>query len=180
MKTEFEARILEIDVEAIVKILESLGAEKVAERKLRRLVYDLEPGNETAWIRLRTDGAKSTLTVKEHRAEGIDGMKELEVVMDDFDMAKVFLSKLGREPRWYQENCRISYVLDGIEIEIDSWPLIPTYLEIEGKSVGEVEGMIERLGFSLADMTTLCTKDIYSKYGIDLHSIADLRFDQGA
>lgn len=66
MKTEFEARILEIDVDAIVKKLESLGAEKVAERKLRRLVYDLEPGNETSWIRLRTDGTKSTLTVKEH------------------------------------------------------------------------------------------------------------------
>ncbi|MEI6650569.1 MAG: CYTH domain-containing protein [Candidatus Moraniibacteriota bacterium] len=138
MKTEFEARILEIDVAAITKTLEALGAEKVADRELRRFVYDLEPGNDDAWIRLRTDGTISTFTIKERRAEAIDGMRELEVVVGDFETAGFLLERLGHLPRWRQENRRTSYVLDGIEIEIDSWPLIPTYLEIEGRSVGEV------------------------------------------
>ena len=177
MKTEFEARILDIDMAAITKTLEALGAEKVADRELRRFVYDLEPGNDDAWIRLRTDGTISTLTIKERRAEAIDGMRELEIVVNDFDTAGLFLEQLGHLPRWKQENRRTSYVLDGIEIEIDSWPLIPTYLEIEGRSVGDVLAMIERLGLMPDEMTTLGTRDIYAKYGINLHAIPDLRFE---
>ena len=30
------------------------------------------------------------------------------------------------------------YVLNGVEISIDSWPMIPTYAEIEGKSDEDV------------------------------------------
>ncbi|NTW45878.1 MAG: CYTH domain-containing protein [Candidatus Moranbacteria bacterium] len=178
MKTEFEGRILGVDPEALVRILEELGAEKVGEYLYRRHIYDLEPGKDEAWIRLRTDGQTTTLTIKERERDAVDGMKELEFPVGDFDTAHLFVERLGRPARWKQENRRIRYVLDGIEIDIDSWPLIPPYLEVEGDSVEAVERMIERLGFSLSDMVTFGTKAIYENYGIDLHAIPDLRFEE--
>ncbi len=36
-------------------------------------------------------------------------------------------------PRAVQENKRCHYILEDVEIDIDSWPMIPDYIEIEGK-----------------------------------------------
>lgn len=127
--------------------------------------------------RLRTDGATATLTIKERERNAVDGIKELEFPVGDFDAAHLFIERLGRPVRWKQENRRTSYVLDGVEIDIDSWPLIPTYLEVEGNSVEEVERTMERLGFAKEEIVTMGTKDIYAKYDIDLHAISDLRFE---
>ena len=59
---------------------------------------------------------------------------ELETVVGDFDVMNDILKELGYNYRNYQENYRIIYSLDDVEISIDSWPLIPTYAEIEGKT----------------------------------------------
>ena len=48
MKTEFEAKILEIDVDKIISILNRLGAKKVVENKQRRFVYDFTPKKENS------------------------------------------------------------------------------------------------------------------------------------
>ncbi len=135
MNTEFEVKILAIDIDEIIVKLAELGAEKIGEKQQRRFVYDLMPKKENLWIRLRTDGQKTTMTLKEIQNDKIDGTKEIEILVDDFDKTKIFLEKLGYEHKSYQENRRTSYILDGVEIEIDLWPLIPPYVEIEGKSV---------------------------------------------
>ena len=44
------------------------------------------------------------------------------------------LEEMGYKAHTYQENKRTRYMLDGVEFDIDSWPYIPTYLEIEGKN----------------------------------------------
>ena len=56
MHTEFEERILEINVEETIKKLEVLGAKKVGEWFQKRYVYDFTPKRENEWIRLRTNG----------------------------------------------------------------------------------------------------------------------------
>lgn len=176
MSTEYEVRILEIDVEKIVLKLNSIGAKKIITRNMKRYVYDFIPKKNNSWIRLRYDGEKATLAIKEIQNENIDGTKETEVLVNDFDTTNIILNKLGYSPKGYQENKRMSYVLDGVEIEIDYWPKIPAYLEIEGKSVEEVEKMVKKLGFEMSDTTTLDPKKIYEKYGISLEEIKELRF----
>lgn len=178
MKTEFEAKILEIDVDRIISKLKALGAKKVGEKQQRRFVYDFTPKKENSWVRLRTDGQKTTLTIKETQNDNIDGTKELEISVDDFDKTNLLLEKLGFAHKGYQENKRISYVLEGVEIEIDFWPQIPPYLEIEGKSVDEVEKIIKLLGFELSQATSIHTTDVYKKYGIDIDSIKKLKFER--
>ena len=80
-------------------------------------------------------------------------------------------------PRSYQENKRIQYILDNIEIDIDTWPMIPTYLEIEGNSEEEVNNMVKKLGLSNLKITALNCDDIYKEfYNIDISKIEELKF----
>jgi len=175
MKTEFEAKILEINVDEIISVLNELGAKKVGEKQQRRFVYDFTPKKENSWVRLRTDGQKTTLTIKEILNNKIDGTKEIEITVDNFDKTNLLLEKLGYIHKNYQENKRISYVFKSVEIEIDFWPQIPPYLEIEGKSFDEVKKMIKLLGFDLSQTTSINTTDVYKKYGIDIDSIKELK-----
>ena len=75
MNTEYELRVLEINHDEMVKKLESLGAELQLEALQQRYVYDLKPKQDNKWIRLRTDGKKSTLTIKDLQSKTIDGTK---------------------------------------------------------------------------------------------------------
>ena len=177
MKTEYEIRILEIDKESIVKKLEYLGAIKKGEYNQKRYVYDLKPVQKDKWIRLRTNGIETTLTYKTIESNKIDGTKEVEFKVDSFEVANEFLNKIGFMPRSYQENKRIQYTLDNVEIDIDTWPMIPTYLEIEADSEEEVNNMVKKLGLSNLKITALNCDDIYRKiYDIDISKIKELKF----
>ena len=155
MGIEYEVRVLEIDTDEIIKKLETLGAKKVGEWDQKRYVYDTKPLNNDAWFRLRTNGVETTLTYKNVEKNTIDGTKELEIVVSDFDKTNEMLELLGYTSRGYQENKRIRYILNDIEIDIDSWPMIPTYMEIEGKNVHEVNQMLELLSIDKSKVTAL-------------------------
>lgn len=177
MKTEYEVRVLEIDKDKMMNLLEKLGAVKKGEYEQRRYVYDLKPVQKGKWIRLRTNGIKTTLTYKDVVSNTIDGTKEVEFEVEDFDAGNEFLNRIGFTARSYQENNRIQYELDNVEIDIDTWPMIPTYLEIEGKSKEEVNNMIKRLKLDNLKITTLNCDDIYMQiYNIDISGINQLKF----
>ena len=178
MKTEYEIRILEIDKEKMIKKLEELGAKRKGEFNQKRYVYDLKPADENKWIRLRTNGKDTTLTYKSVEEDTLDGTKEIEIKVDNFNLANEFLNKLGFIARNYQENNRIQYVLDDVEIDIDTWPKIPTYLEIEGGSEEEVMNIVKLLGFNESDVTAKDVENIYLDYGIDLKEINELKLEE--
>ncbi len=179
MKTEYEIRVLEINAEEIIKKLESLGAKKIGEFNQKRYVYDLNPIQKGKWIRLRTNGINTTLTYKDITSNSVDGTKEIEVVVDDFNKTNEFLEKIGFVHRSYQENNRIQYILDNVEIDLDSWPMIPTYMEIEGNSDEEVTLIKEKLMLDESKITCLNCNDIYKEiYGIDISKIKELKFEK--
>lgn len=176
METEIECRILEIDPEQIQQKLLEIGAEKIAERKMKRYVYDIDSNNKHSWIRLRDNGEKTTLTIKEIHTDEIDGTKEIEVDVGDFEKTNTILNKLKYEHKAYQENKRISFKFKNVEIEIDFWPKIPPYVEFEAPSIEEIEEVVNLLGFNMSNTTCLNNLKIYEKYGISLHDNKDLRF----
>lgn len=177
MKIEYELKILNIDVEKLVKKLDEIGAVKIGEYEQKRYVYDFNPVQKGKWVRLRTNGKKTTLTIKEIDKATIDGTKELEVEVSDIEETNKILEKLGYVARSFQENRRISYKYNDTQIEIDTWPMIPTYAEVEGSSEDEVYKMIELMGFKKEDTTALDTTEIYNKiYDIDIDKISHLKF----
>ena len=177
MSKEYEVTILEVD-DSFESKLVGLGAKLVSDSRQRRYVYDVKPVNPNKWIRLRTNGKKTTLTVKEVKDKNeIGGTDEIEIVVDSFEGTNKLLESLGYVSRNYQENYRKMYVLNEVEISIDSWPMIPTYAEIEGKSEKGVLDVLELLGYTKGDYTTFDVVSIYKLYNIDIMKIKELRFE---
>lgn len=176
MQVELEVKILDINPEAIRKRLRELGAVHKGDSSQKRYVYDVKPAQPGAWIRLRDNGQKTTLTIKEITNDDIDGTREIEIETDDFNTTNQLLEYLGFKARAYQENRRSSYELDGAEVELDEWPKIPPYLEIESKSKGQIDEVLKKLGYSRKDTTSINTEKVYSQYGLDIHSYKELKF----
>lgn len=177
MGIEYEARMLEIVIPDLISILEKKGAKKVGCFHQKRFVYDFIPAEKGRWIRLRSNGQETTLTIKEIASLRIDGTKELEIVVSDFDETNAILAKLGYLPRTYQENFRIEYTLNGVNFDIDKWPMIPPYVEVEGNSEQDVLDAIAAIDLNKSNFITLDIDTIYSKkYKIELDRIPYLKF----
>ena len=177
MKTEYEIRVIEINKEEMINKLEEKGATFVGKYEQKRYVYDLQPVQKGKWIRLRTNGKTTTLTYKDIVSNTIDGTKEVEIEVDDFFNTNELLERIGFKSRSYQENERIRYILNDVEIDIDTWPMIPTYMEIEGKSEEQVRNMIKSLNIEESKVTALNCDDIYKEvYKIDISKIKELKF----
>ncbi|MEV4264105.1 CYTH domain-containing protein [Kribbella sp. NPDC049584] len=178
MPIEFEAKVLDVEPNGLADKILLAGGRQVGHRMFRRYVYDIQAGDESRWIRLRDSGTAVTLTVKEIAHDGIDGTTETEVVVGDFETTNELLGRMGFVAKSYQENRRASFELQGAELEIDWWPLIPPYLEIEGRSREHVVDVGKTLGISEDRLTGENTTKVYARYGIDLTAIPDLRFPE--
>jgi len=176
MQIEYEVKILDIDVDNIEKKLLDLWAKFLGEKFQKRYVYDFNPINPNKWIRLRQKWDKVELTVKEILDDSITWTREIETTVGDFETTNLLLNELWYKAKAYQENKRRSYILDWVEIEIDFWPLIPVYMEIEGKNEKEVEQIVKKLGYSMSDTTSINTTKVYDKYWINLSEIKELKF----
>lgn len=176
MKTEYEVRVLEIDKAKMIETLENLGAKKNGDWHQKRYVYDIIPKSENSWIRLRTNGIKTTLAFKSVETKTIDGTKEVEVEVSNFEDTNTILNQMGYYAKGFQENKRIQYILDDVEIDIDTWPKIPTYLEIEGKDKESVNKIIQKMNIEQSKISTLDVQSLYKHYGYD--EINDLKFEE--
>ena len=176
MPIEHEAKVLDIHPDATQQLILAKGGQLLGDKLMRRYVYDITPGDQSKWIRLRDTGTEVTLTVKEITSDAIDGTHEVEVVVSDFETTNQLLAALGFTPKSYQENKRTSFLLDGAEVEIDSWPRIPPYMEIEAPSREDVVRVAELLGYTEEELTGENTTKVYARYGIDLAAISELKF----
>lgn len=135
--------------------------------------------NSKKWIRVRQTNNKTTIAVKHILADNgtpIQQMLETEIEVPNIKEANNLLNALGFAYKSYQEKERITYILDGYEIDIDTWPGIPTYVEIEGDSEEDLEIILNKLGYSIED-TVSCTADkIYEKYGISMFDKREIKF----
>ncbi|MFZ3558848.1 MULTISPECIES: class IV adenylate cyclase [unclassified Streptomyces] len=175
---EYEAKALDVDPAKIARlIVEAGGAQQAEPRLMRRYVYDTIPAVPGRWVRLRDTGAGTTLCVKQIATDAVDGTHETEVTVDSFEEASELLGLVGLTPRSYQENRRTSYTLGRVRLEIDEWPRIPPYLEIEADDETQVWDAAAALGIDRDCLTSINTTKVYALYGIDLDSIANLRFE---
>lgn len=178
MEQEIEIRLLEIDKEEFINNITKCGAKKIDSYLQRRYVYDFNSVQKNKWLRLRTNGKQTTLTIKELTDnKKIGGTLELEVITSDFDKTNKILEELGYFNRNYQENYRELYILDDVEITIDSWPLIPTYVEFEAKKEEDIHKVLEKIDYNKDKLTTLDVASIYKEiYGINVMNIKNLKF----
>lgn len=151
MKTEIEAKFLNVDFDDVRARLTSVGA--VCEqpmRLMRRVIIEpdfIKERGENSLLRLRDEGDKVTLTWKEFRNESLTGAFERAVTVSDFDEMVEILKAAGLNYRSYQESKRETWTLGDVEIVLDEWPWINPYIEIEGPTEASVEETAAKLGF---------------------------------
>ena len=97
MKHEYEAKFLAIDINAIRTTLTALGAKQVFPRTLlTRKIFENDTLARGAWVRLRNEGSRSTLTLKQVTdATTIDGTTEIETTVGDLAAMAEILTHLG-------------------------------------------------------------------------------------
>ncbi|WP_026455128.1 class IV adenylate cyclase [Saccharomonospora iraqiensis] len=176
MPIEYEAKALDINHREVAEWL-SDRARLVAPRHLqRRYVYDITPGDDSTWMRLRETAADATLSIKRIRHDGIDGTDEWETGVDDFDTTHQMLGMLGFNAKAYQENYRTSWAYEDVKLELDEWPHIPPYLEIEGTDEQTVRAAAVWLGLDPDALTGMNTTKVYRHYGLEIADYSELRF----
>lgn len=151
MHTEIEAKFTDVDADAVRGLLRGMGATcEHPEVLMRRKNYDYPDQRLDAingWIRVRDEGNKVTLSYKQLHDRTLHGTKEVTVVVDGFETTCTFLESIGLVSDAYQETKREKWLYNRVEITIDTWPWIPSFIEIEGPSEDSVREVAAKLGF---------------------------------
>lgn len=165
METEIEAKFLAVDHDAMRAKLQALGATcEQPKRLMRRKSYDFPDKrlNEVnGWVRVRDEGDKVTLSYKQLNDRTLHGTKEVTVVVDSFEAAQHFLEAIGLQANGYYETTRESWVLGHTQIELDEWPWVKPFLEIEGPDEASVKSMAAQLGLDWKDVVHGSVEIVY-------------------
>jgi adenylate cyclase class 2 len=154
MAHEIETKVLDIDADKVIKSLASLKAKKTQNTTLIVDWYRIKgvkEGEDPWFLRIRSysDGrhevtwkAKSDIlgTARKH--------KEINFNIEDPEKLSDLFEELGLEKYAHQEKKRISFSLKDWNFDIDQYPKMPAYMEIEGTSEENVKEAISLLGLS--------------------------------
>ncbi|GAA2613968.1 CYTH domain-containing protein [Actinomadura fulvescens] len=185
MEPEYEARFCDIDAHAIAHRLKTNGAQQTLPRTLmRRIVFKNDDITARGgWLRLRDQGNEVTLTYKQTTAEqsAIDSILEAEIVVSDFQQTRQLLEAMNFTALRYQENYREEWHMDGVTYDIDTWPDLPTFLEIEGPGEQSVRSAAAALGLNFDEATYGSVDEVYlNQLGRDILSEPTLTFETPA
>lgn len=107
--------------------------------------------NASAWIRVRDEGDKVTLTYKQTTEHEFGGSNEIEVTVSNYEDTIDIFKKLGLGIQADQETMRETWKLEEVEIVLDEWPWLNPYIEIEGPTKTSVKNVAKKLSFDWDD-----------------------------
>ena len=187
MQPEIEAKFLAVDHDALRAKLKQLGA--VCEhpmRLMKRQGYDFPGGrlrtSHNGWVRVRDEGDKITMSYKQLNNRELDGTHEVQLTINSFAAAEAFLEALGLKSNVYQETKRESWRLDGCEIELDEWPWVKPYMEMEGPDEKTLQALAAKLGLLWTDVCHGSVEIVYrGEYDVtdeDINNIPVITFEE--
>lgn len=168
---EIELKILEIDKERTIRRLLKIGAKCVGEFHIHDKQFDFLNGQIAAadeLLRLRSIGDRTILTYKDQKQneDGFRIAEETEIVVEDFAKIEYILHKLGLTSHSEREKIRTSFVKEKVKFEIDEYPMIPPYLELEGTKEDIVQAL-NMLGYSMDDTTDMTAAQVLRQYSVN-------------
>lgn len=166
MDLELEASFLNVNKALLRQTLKKLGAKLVRkERLMKRVVFDPPKKIKGGWLRVRDEGHKITMSIKQVIGKRITDQRECCLTIDNFNEGVRYLETIGAKRKSYQETLREDWHYIGAEISIDTWPGLHPFVEIEGKSEKQVEAVARKLGF---DYSQAMFGAVDVKYEIEL------------
>ncbi len=171
---EIEVKIIGIDVDKLIVRLKELKAEPIFSGIVRCLHFDFPDGRlrkAGRLMRLRRweaeEGFKDKFEIcTKGPKEIVDGCKsreELETYVEDADKFEALMDRLGFEVTLNNDKHRQSYVLGGAHIDIDAYPGVPVYMEIEALSSHVIDDTIEALELQEYERSTETANEMFKR-----------------
>ncbi len=152
MALEIETKVLDIDEKKIIKSLNLLRAKKIKKTTLivdwYRLIGTKE-GEDNWFLRIRSNSEgkhEVTWKAKSSITGGVRRHKEINFNIDAPEKLSDLFQEIGLEKYAHQEKIRTSFSLKDWSFDIDQYPNMPAFLEIEGPSEMSVKKAIKLLG----------------------------------
>ena len=179
--TETEIKFLEIDVLSLKTKLSELHAEDLGEDLYREVIFYSKNSDfrkEKKIVRLRRTKNGNFLTYKEHPKVGSSTSIEIEITVDNEEKTIAFLEKLGLIAFRIQEKKRHSFLIDSIRVDVDTWPGIPTYVELEGDDEESLIKLSQKLELKAEFHREAAGKILEKFYNINIHELRFFTFDK--
>lgn len=175
---EIEIKFLNVDPAALEWKILQLGGSKVSNILFEEWIFKKPDWKATnGRVRLRKSESKIFVSYKETTQSTASGNTEIEFEVSDSAAATEFIKKLDVPLVRHQQKRRIHFELKGASIDIDFWPKIPPYVEIEAESEPLISSIAMQLGFDISQSVGLDAAEIYKqKYNIDVEEIKELVF----
>lgn len=151
MTHEVETKILDVDVGRVAQALTSLGAKKLQDT---RLIVDwfrsrgTKEGQEPWFLRIRTDAQQKSEVTWKGKSDKLGASRrhqEINFEVSSSEQAGALLIELDLEKYAHQEKNRISWEYQDWRFDLDTYPGMPSYLEIEGNSEEHIQEAIKLL-----------------------------------
>jgi len=154
---EFEFQFIDIDISDFKNKLEEVGAESIHDEITYKSSYfymneccdTSVSANENSFIRVRLEGNIVTLTMKKIGEGFADEMEYFSNVKSDilYNETVAFYS-MSYKNKVVTEKKSEKWKYDDIIINIDTWPGLPSYIEVEGPATKDIFEFMKELGYT--------------------------------
>ena len=129
-------------------------------------------------MRIRKTGQNIFVTFKHKEEHTATGTKEIEFGASDFDKVIDFLLEIGLIFFREQEKKRRKFTLGEVIVDIDTWPKVPTYVELEGPSEEALKEAADNLDLDWSKAVFGLSADVIESYGIPVRKLKFFTFDK--
>jgi adenylate cyclase class 2 len=167
---EIEVKILEIDPKKVVAKLKELGTKKVEAGMVSVTAFDFPDDRlmkKGSYIRVRTFGHRNELVLKTYEEQKeFRTMDEIETTVGDYNTTLKLFDALGMKVFAKHEKYRATYVIGSMKFELDKYPTMPWFVEVEAPSKEDVEKGVKMLGFDMSRATSRSGAEFFRSYGL--------------
>ncbi|MDP2630719.1 MAG: class IV adenylate cyclase [Candidatus Uhrbacteria bacterium] len=170
MKQEIEIKILNIDAKKLSMNIKNLGGKKILEPTLLSELYFESPIRNPRYssFRLRSEGKQTLLTLKMKKDDPhFEIRDEYQVEVQSFEMTKQILELAGFKVFRQREKIRESYMVETVRVEIDTYPHMKPYAEIEAASKKDALKFLKQIGFELEYASKKTATEIIRDAGLN-------------
>lgn len=166
---EIEVKILEVNPRLMKRKLKELGAKRVFSGNMLAIYYDTKRktiAKNAQVLRLRSKKNKVELTFKTSEASKSNAKvcEETECHVDDFKAMDKILRSLGFKAARVVRKHRLSFKLDKLSFEIDTYPGVPPLLEIEASTITDLRKAVKMLGFKMSETVSWNSFQVLEHY----------------
>ena len=108
----------------------------------------------------------------------VDSAREIELNVSDMEKCGELFEKIGLRAMRRLEKYRHSFELGAVTLDIDTWPKVPAYVELEGPDVESLRNACAQLRLNWEKRFDGDAREVFRHYGFDMDKLTVVTFDE--